>query len=59
MRPESIAAFTVKLPACIVAMEACRGAHHLGRVMSGQGHQVRSEGIEMAGTDRLPPWFGA
>jgi transposase len=41
MRPESIAAFTDKLPACIVAMEACCGAHHLGRVMSGQGHQVR------------------
>jgi transposase len=41
MRPESIAAFTEKLPACIVAMEACCGAHHLGRVMVGQGHQVR------------------
>jgi transposase len=41
MRRESIAAFTEKLPACIVAMEACCGAHHLGRIMSGQGHQVR------------------
>jgi transposase len=41
MRPESIAAFTEKLPACIVAMEACCGAHHLGRMMAGQGHQVR------------------
>jgi transposase len=41
MRPESIAAFTEKLPACIVAMEACCGAHHLGRVMASQGHQVR------------------
>jgi transposase len=41
MRPESIAAFTEKLPACIIAMEACCGAHHLGRTMAGQGHQVR------------------
>src|SRR6201984_3289394 len=41
MRPESIAAFTEKLPACIVAMEACCGAHHLGRMMAGQGHNVR------------------
>ena len=40
-RPESIAAFTEKLPACVVAMEACCGAHHLGRVMASQGHQVR------------------
>jgi transposase len=41
MRPESIAAFTEKLPACIVAMEACCGAHHLGRIVASQGHQVR------------------
>ena len=41
MRPESVAAFTEKLPACIVAMEACCGAHHLGRLMAGQGHNVR------------------
>src|SRR6185312_16156390 len=41
MRPESIAAFTAKLPACIVAMEACCGAHHLGRLLAGQGHRVR------------------
>src|SRR6201994_774559 len=41
MRPESIAAFTEKLPACIVAMEACCGAHHLGRLLAVQGHTVR------------------
>ena len=41
MRTESIAAFTEKLPTCIVAMEACCGAHHLGRIVAGQGHQVR------------------
>src|SRR5499427_434377 len=41
MRPESIPTFTEKLPTCIIAMEACCGAHHLGRVMAAQGHQVR------------------
>ena len=29
------------LPGCVMAMEACCGAHHLGRVLQGQGHQVR------------------
>jgi transposase len=41
MRPGSIAAFTRSLPACIVAMEACCGAHHLGRLLVAQGHTVR------------------
>ncbi len=30
-----------KLSPCIVAMEACCGAHHLGRVLSAKGHTVR------------------
>jgi transposase len=30
-----------KLPVCVVAMEACCGAHHLGRVLREQGHEVR------------------
>ena len=29
------------LPRCAMAMEACCGAHHLGRVLQSQGHQVR------------------
>jgi hypothetical protein len=29
------------LPRCVTAMEACCGAHHLGRVLRTQGHQVR------------------
>ena len=29
------------LPDCVVAMEACCGAHHLGRVLRDQGHEVR------------------
>ena len=30
-----------KLPACVMAMEACCGAHHLGRILRSQGHEVR------------------
>ena len=29
------------LPPCVMAMEACCGAHHLGRVLNGMGHEVR------------------
>ena len=41
MRRESILAFTAALPSCIVAMEACCGAHQLGRLLTAQGHTVR------------------
>ena len=30
-----------KLSRCVVAMEACATAHHWGRVLSAQGHEVR------------------
>lgn len=33
--------FLARMPLCIVAMEACCGAHHLGRVFAAQGHEVR------------------
>src|SRR5579872_275668 len=41
MRRETIIALAAKLPRCIVAMEACCGAHHLGRLLVAQGHEVR------------------
>lgn len=41
MRPASIVGFTKNLPPCIIAMEACCGAHHLGRLLTAQGHEVR------------------
>ncbi|MFZ0495242.1 MAG: IS110 family transposase [Methylocella sp.] len=47
MRPASIVGFTQSLPAWIIAMEACRGAHHLGRLPEAQGHDVR----------RMPPEY--
>jgi transposase len=41
LRRESVIKFAASLPPCIVAMEACCGAHHLGRILRSQGHEVR------------------
>ena len=41
LRRENIVKFTASLAPCLVAMEACCGAHHLGRILRAQGHQVR------------------
>jgi transposase len=41
MKRETVLAFTGQLPTCKVAMEACCGAHHLGRQLVGQGHEFR------------------
>lgn len=32
---------TVRLERCVIGMEPCCGAHHLGRRLAGQGHDVR------------------
>jgi transposase len=41
MTREGIVAFAYKLPTCVVAMEACCGAHFLGRTFQDHGHEVR------------------
>ena len=41
MRREALEGFVAGLGRCIVAMEACCGAHHLGRIFAAQGHEVR------------------
>lgn len=41
MRPERVTTFTKDLPTCVIAMEACCGAHHLARLLAAQGHEVR------------------
>lgn len=41
MRRETVSDFVSGLPSCVVAMEACCGAHHLGRVFLACGHEVR------------------
>ena len=41
MRRENVADFVNGLPTCVVAMEACCGAHHLGRTLQANGHEIR------------------
>lgn len=41
MRRSAVGSFVTSLRRCVVAMEACCGAHHLGRVFAAQGHEVR------------------
>lgn len=41
MRRQTVIKFASGLAPCIVAMEACCGAHHLGHALSGQGHTVK------------------
>src|SRR3712207_1482524 len=42
------------LPGCVMVMEACCGAHHLGRVLRTQGHQVR-----LMSPEYVPPYAKA
>jgi transposase len=39
-RRDTLIALVSKMQACIVAMEACCGAHHLGRLFAAHGHDV-------------------
>ena len=41
MRRELVVAFVRQWPGCIVALEACCGAHHIGRQLASSGHAVR------------------
>jgi transposase len=41
VRRETLIGLADTLPPCTVAMEACCGAHHLGRVFAAHGHDVR------------------
>jgi len=41
MTREGVIKFAAELPACVVAMEACCGAHYLGHTFEGQGPTVR------------------
>jgi transposase len=41
MAREGVAKLAAGLPACVAAMEACCGAHHLGRLLRDLGHEVR------------------
>lgn len=41
MRRQTLIDYVMKLPTCVVAMEACCGAHHLGRLFAAHGHEIR------------------
>ncbi len=41
LQRESVVKLAAGLPSCLMAMEACCGAHHLGRLLRGMGHEVR------------------
>ena len=41
MHREGVLEFAASLAPCVAAMEACCEAHHLGRALREQGHQVR------------------
>lgn len=41
VRRATLKGLATSLPACVVAMEACCGAHHVGRIFAAQGHTVR------------------
>jgi transposase len=41
MRRQTLIDYVTKLPASVIAMEACCGAHHLARLFAVQGHEIR------------------
>lgn len=41
MKRAAVGDFARQWSSCVVAMEACCGAHHLGRQLAAQGHEVR------------------
>ena len=38
---DSVIKLASRLPACVMAMAACCGAHHLGRLLQACGHEIR------------------
>jgi transposase len=41
LRRDSVIKLAAGMSGCVMAMEACCGAHHLGRLLRDHGHQVR------------------
>jgi len=41
VRRERLLVEVVNMPPCLIGMEACCGAHHLGRALEAQGHTAR------------------
>ena len=47
--------FMATLPSCLVGMEACCGAHHLGRAFQSHGHEVAIDAATVRATVRQSP----
>ena len=41
LRRDGVIKLAARMPGCVMAMEACCGAHRLGRLLRDHGHQVR------------------
>src|SRR3546814_123128 len=41
VRRSQLLVLTANMPRCLIGMEACSGAHHLGRALRAQGHEAR------------------
>lgn len=41
LKRKDVLSFFANLPACLIGMEACGGAHHWARLLSAQGHTVK------------------
>ena len=41
LRRDGVIKLAAVMPGCVMAMEACCGAHHLGRLLRDHGHLVR------------------
>ena len=41
MRRQTLIDYVAKLPACMIAMEACCGVHHLGCLFAAHEHEIR------------------
>ena len=40
-RRNQLLVLTANMPRCVIGLEACSGAHHLGRALEAQGHEAR------------------
>jgi transposase len=47
---KQLLAYTANLPASLIGLEACSGAHFLGRALRKQGHDVRLSGVLLGHT---------
>jgi transposase len=50
---DQLATLILQLPACLIGMEACSGAHHWGRLFPHYGHTVKLMAHNLAAPYRM------